>query len=73
MLEGSLILVLFPVTVIWLVWMIVFLANDPTEEFRRLQHHEFLGPGGPVDPFARAPDEVRSSREDAVMAEHQQG
>jgi hypothetical protein len=56
MIEAPLILVLFPVAVIWLVWMIVFLANDPSEEFRHLQHHEFLGPGGPDDPFA--PDQA---------------
>lgn len=64
MIEAPLILVLFPVTLIWLVWMIVFAANDPSEEFRHLQHHEFLGPGGPDDPFARDQDEDRSSPED---------
>ena len=64
MIEAPLFFVLFPVAVIWLVWMIVFLANDPSEEFRHLQHHEFLGPGGPDDPFARDQDEDRSSPED---------
>ena len=55
MIEAPLILVLFPVTVAWLVWMIVFLANDPDEEIRQVKHHQFLGPGGPDDPFADDP------------------
>ena len=59
MIEAPLFLVLFPVAVIWVVWMIFFLANDPSEEFRQLQHHEFLGPGGPDDPFARDQDDGR--------------
>ena len=66
MIEAPLILVLFPVTVIWLVWMILFLANDPSEELRHLQHHELLGPGGPDDPFARDQDEDTSSSEDTM-------
>lgn len=42
-------------TLAWLVWVILFLANDPAEEIRRTPHHQFLGPGGPDDPFAGDP------------------
>jgi hypothetical protein len=52
MIEAPLILVAFPVAVVWLVWMIFFLANHPGEEIRNVQRHQFLGPGGPDDPFA---------------------
>jgi hypothetical protein len=31
------------------------LANGPAEEIRRTRRHQFLGPGGPDDPFARDP------------------
>jgi hypothetical protein len=31
------------------------LANDPGEEIRKAKHHQFLGPGGPDDPFADDP------------------
>ena len=55
MIEAPLLIVLFPLTLVWLVWMIVFLANDPTEEIRQTKHHRFLGPGGPDDPFADDP------------------
>jgi hypothetical protein len=55
MIEAPLILVFFPVTVAWLVWMVLFLANDPDEEIRNVKHRQFLGPGGPDDPFAREP------------------
>ena len=55
MIEAPLILVLFPATVAWLVWMIFFFANDPGEEIRHVKHHQFLGPGGPDDPFANDP------------------
>jgi hypothetical protein len=43
---------LFPVS---LIWMALFLANDPAEEIRHSKHHQFLGPGGPDDPFAGDP------------------
>jgi hypothetical protein len=55
MIEAPLILVAFPVAVVWLVWMIFFLANHPGEEIRSVQRHQFLGPGGPDDPFADDP------------------
>lgn len=55
MIEAPLILVAFPLTVAWLVWMILFLANDPSEEIRHAKRHQFLGPGGPDDPFAEDP------------------
>jgi hypothetical protein len=37
------------------VWGGEFLAHDPAEEIRRTKRHQFLGPGGPDDPFAREP------------------
>jgi hypothetical protein len=42
-------------TLAWLVWMVFFVANDPSEETAQAKHHQFLGPGGPVDPFANDP------------------
>ena len=38
-----------------LIWMGEFLANGPSEEIRRAKRHQFLGPGGPDDPFAGDP------------------
>ena len=52
---GALLMVLIPVVLAWLVWMVFFLANDPGEEIRLAKHEQFLGPGGPDDPFANAP------------------
>jgi hypothetical protein len=37
------------------IWGSEFLANDPAEEIRRTKRHQFLGPGGPDDPFAGDP------------------
>jgi hypothetical protein len=39
----------------WSVWMVFFLAKDPSEEIRQTKHLQFLGPGGPDDPFADDP------------------
>ena len=55
MIEGAFILVLFPFTLVWLVWVMLFLANDPGEEIRQVRRYQFLGPGGPDDPFANDP------------------
>jgi hypothetical protein len=44
-----------PLIPVWLTWMALFLANDPAEGIRKAKHHQFLGPGGPDDPFAEAP------------------
>jgi hypothetical protein len=52
---AALLIVLFPLTLAWLAWMAVFVANDPGEEIRHVKHHRFLGPGGPDDPFADDP------------------
>jgi hypothetical protein len=38
-----------------LIWGGEFLAHDPAEEIRRTKRHQFLGPGGPDDPFAGDP------------------
>jgi hypothetical protein len=35
--------------------MVFFLANDPGKEIREVKHRQFLGPGGPDDPFADDP------------------
>lgn len=40
---------------VWLIWMIIFLANHPDEEIRETKRYQLLGPGGPDDPFADAP------------------
>jgi hypothetical protein len=40
---------------VWLIWAIMFLSNDPGEELRQVKRHQFLGPGGPDDPFANDP------------------
>ena len=45
MIEAPLILVGLPFAVAWLVWMVFFLADDPSEEIRHVKHHQFLGPG----------------------------
>lgn len=49
---AALLIVSFPVALAWLVWMAFFVANDPSQEIRHAKHHQFLGPGGPDDPFA---------------------
>ncbi len=38
-----------------LIWGGEFLAHDPAAELRRTKRHQFLGPGGPDDPFAGDP------------------
>jgi hypothetical protein len=38
-----------------LIWGGEFLAHDPAEEIRRTKRHQFLGRGGPDDPFAGDP------------------
>ena len=50
-----LLIALLPLFPVWLVWMALFLANDPAEGIRKAKHHQFLGPGGPDDPFADDP------------------
>jgi hypothetical protein len=50
-----LLIALLPLVPVWLIWMALFLANDPAEEIRKVKHHQFLGPGGPDDPFADDP------------------
>ena len=52
---AALLIVLFPFALALLVWMVFFVANDPGEEVRRAKHYQFLGPGGPDDPFANDP------------------
>ena len=52
---AALLILLFPVALAWLVWMVFFLANDPSAEIRQTKHLRFLGPGGPDDPFADDP------------------
>jgi hypothetical protein len=45
----------FLLVLVWLFWAIMFLSNDPGEELRQVKRHQFLGPGGPDDPFANDP------------------
>jgi hypothetical protein len=46
---------LFLLSPVWLIWILTFLANHPSEEIRQTKRHQFLGPGGPDDPFANDP------------------
>jgi hypothetical protein len=48
-------ILLFLFIPVWLVWVAMFLANGPVDEIRRTKRHQFLGPGGPDDPFADDP------------------
>jgi hypothetical protein len=48
-------ILLFLFIPVWLVWVAMFLANGPVEEIRQTKRHQFLGPGGPDDPFANDP------------------
>lgn len=52
---AGLYLILFLLLPVWLIWMVIFLANHPSEEIRQTKRHRFLGPGGPDDPFAGDP------------------
>jgi hypothetical protein len=54
---AGLYIVFLLVSIVWLVWMVIFLANDPSEEIREMKRHRLLGPGGPDDPFADDPYE----------------
>ena len=48
-------ILLFLFMVVGMLWLGEFLANDPAEEIRATKRHQFLGPGGPDDPFANDP------------------
>jgi hypothetical protein len=48
-------ILLFLFTVVAVVWLVLFLDNDPAEEILATKRHEFLGPGGPDDPFRDDP------------------
>jgi hypothetical protein len=52
---AGLYIIFFLMSLVWLFWLITFLANDPGEEIRATKRHRFLGPGGPDDPFADDP------------------
>ena len=52
---AALLILLFPFMLVWLVWMVFFLADNPSEEILQTKRHQFLGPGGPDDPFADDP------------------
>jgi hypothetical protein len=50
-------LLIVPLAVVGVVWWIALGAATPgrrTDPFIRVRHREFLGPGGPDDPFASA-------------------
>jgi hypothetical protein len=46
---------LFLFVLVWLIWGVMFLSHDPGDELRQVKRHQFLGPGGPDDPFADDP------------------
>jgi hypothetical protein len=48
-------ILLFLFMLVGMLWLGEFLANDPAEEIRATKRHQFLGPGGPDDPFANDP------------------
>jgi hypothetical protein len=48
-------IVLFLFTLVGLIWLGPFLTHGPAEEIRATKRHQFLGPGGPDDPFAGDP------------------
>lgn len=52
-------LLAFLFTVGWLIWVALFLTNGPVEEIYETKRHQFLGPGGPDDPFASDPFDDR--------------
>ncbi len=52
---GALFIVMFPITLAWLMWALLFLAEDPAEEIEETKVHQFLGRGGPDDPRAGEP------------------
>jgi hypothetical protein len=52
---AALLIVLFPVMLAWFVWMVFFVTGNPSEEILHAKPHEFLGPGGPDDPFTGVP------------------
>jgi hypothetical protein len=41
----------------WVIWVVLLFASGPTGAILRTPRHEFLGPGGPDDPFANDPFE----------------
>jgi hypothetical protein len=49
---AALLIVLLPFALAWLVLMVLFVGNDPSEEILHARHDRFLGLGGPDDPFA---------------------
>jgi hypothetical protein len=48
----ALVIVSLVVSLIVGAWLVVLLSNRPGEAIRSVQRREFLGPGGPDDPFA---------------------
>jgi hypothetical protein len=49
------IILLFLFMLVAVVWIVMFAANDPSAEIRATKRHQFLGQGGPDDPFAEDP------------------
>jgi hypothetical protein len=49
------VILLFLFTIVALLWLVMFLENDPAEEIRAAKRHQFLGQGGPDDPFKDDP------------------
>ena len=60
---GAFFIVMFPIALAWVMWALLFLAEDPAEEIWETKFHQFLGRGGPDDPLAVEPlDEERRAR-----------
>ena len=64
----SLLLVaLLPLIPVWLIWMALFLANDPAEEIRTAKHHQFLGPVVPMTRSLTIPSSISRPRELCIV------
>jgi hypothetical protein len=55
----ALVILLLLAAVVVVPWLFLFLVNDPGKAIRDMPYREFLGPGGPDDPFTvRIPREA---------------
>jgi hypothetical protein len=60
---GLLIVVLAPIALGWWIALGGRKPGTRTRVVARIRHHEFLGPGGPDDPFADGSFDVGSARD----------
>lgn len=59
---GILLLLFLFVCVVWWIGLVATTRGAPVEALARVKRHEFLGPGGPDDPFADVPYEDEDRR-----------